>query len=356
MPDIGNEVLTGAQSGLFKDKADVVVDTATLTENDWHYYRTLGIGGSDVGAIFGISPWTTARDVYLKKTGIPVNEPEIDVDQSFIFMYGHAMEPIVANVFQEITGMEVLIDTYMYRHKKYPFMQANIDRVVILPDGRKAILECKTTTYFNKSHWENNQVPMYYKLQCQHYMAILDVDVCYIACIFGNTINDFVCRRIDRNLEEEKKLIEIEKDFWENNVLLNIPPMSKNGKLETKTSLKLLSPADPKKAPLKVETLFDENIKGYLEMERKKKELQKQLEEIENKMLLEVLPIKEHMDAYQKAQYLSKDGKSYSIDFSQRTRTSINTKKLQLVYPEIYNELRSESSYRVFSIKQKTVT
>lgn len=59
-------------------------------------------------------------------------------------------------------------------------------------------------------------------------MAILDVDVCYIACIFGNTINDFVCRRIDRNLEEEKKLIEMEKDFWENNVLLNIPPMLHN--------------------------------------------------------------------------------------------------------------------------------
>lgn len=351
MPDIGNEVLVNAQGGFFLDKADVVVDTANLTEEQWHYYRTLGIGGSDVGAIFGISPWTTAREVYLRKTGASINEQKIDAGQSFIFMYGHAMEPIVANTFQEITGLEVQIDTYMYRHKEYPFMQANIDRFVIMPDGKKALLECKTTTFFNKSHWENNQVPMYYKLQCQHYMAILDVDVCYIACIYGNTINDFVCRRIDRDLDEEKKLIEIEKEFWENNVLLQSPPMSRDGKLETVTSLKTLSPVSAQKEPLKIEMLFDQNMKNYLELEAEKKRIQKQLDDIESRMLLEVLPLKEYMNDRQKAEYQSEDGKKFRIDFSQRNRVAVNAKKLELLYPEIYSEVRTESQYRVFSIK-----
>ena len=35
---------------------EVVVDTDTLSREDWLSYRKLGIGGSDVAAIMGISP------------------------------------------------------------------------------------------------------------------------------------------------------------------------------------------------------------------------------------------------------------------------------------------------------------
>lgn len=35
----------------------VLVETADLSEEDWLDYRRRGIGGSDVSAIFGTSPW-----------------------------------------------------------------------------------------------------------------------------------------------------------------------------------------------------------------------------------------------------------------------------------------------------------
>ena len=38
-------------------------------EDAWVAARTRGIGGSDVGAICGVSPFTSARQVYLNKTG-----------------------------------------------------------------------------------------------------------------------------------------------------------------------------------------------------------------------------------------------------------------------------------------------
>mgnify|MGYP002512098162 CR=1 FL=1 len=37
---------------------------------DWLSYRRLGIGGSDVAAIMGISPFATIRDLYNDKFGI----------------------------------------------------------------------------------------------------------------------------------------------------------------------------------------------------------------------------------------------------------------------------------------------
>ena len=49
---------------------EVIVDTDTLSREDWLSYRKLGIGGSDVAAIMGISPFATIRDLYNDKFGI----------------------------------------------------------------------------------------------------------------------------------------------------------------------------------------------------------------------------------------------------------------------------------------------
>ena len=48
----------------------VLVETADLSEEDWLDYRRRGIGGSDVSAIFGTSPFRTARDLYYDKLNI----------------------------------------------------------------------------------------------------------------------------------------------------------------------------------------------------------------------------------------------------------------------------------------------
>ena len=49
---------------------EVIVNTDILSREDWLSYRRLGIGGSDVAAIMGISPFATIRDLYNDKFGI----------------------------------------------------------------------------------------------------------------------------------------------------------------------------------------------------------------------------------------------------------------------------------------------
>ena len=49
---------------------EIVVDISELTREEWLDYRKKGIGGSDVAAIMGISPFATIRDLYNNKVGI----------------------------------------------------------------------------------------------------------------------------------------------------------------------------------------------------------------------------------------------------------------------------------------------
>ena len=46
--------------------ADVLVSTEDMQEETWLQYRRNGIGGSDAAAVIGLSPYKTARDVYLR--------------------------------------------------------------------------------------------------------------------------------------------------------------------------------------------------------------------------------------------------------------------------------------------------
>ena len=119
---------------------EVIVDTDTLSREDWLSYRKLGIGGSDVAAIMGISPFATIRDLYNDKLGI---EPLIEEEESnwVAKEVGHRLEDLVAEIFAKKTGLTVFPVRKMFRHPLYPFMLADVDFFIIFPDGSYGILD-----------------------------------------------------------------------------------------------------------------------------------------------------------------------------------------------------------------------
>ena len=161
----------------------VLVETAGLSEKEWLAYRRKGIGGSDVAALLGISPWRTARDLYYDKLNIAAVE---DNENNWVALeMGHLLEPLVAKIFQHRTGYKIYQVKKMFQHPKYPWMLADVDYFVELPDGTTAILEIKTTNYNAKDHWwldGEETVPVYYETQGRHYMAVMDVDRCFFCC------------------------------------------------------------------------------------------------------------------------------------------------------------------------------
>lgn len=91
-----------------------VVDTSNIEEKDWLAYRRTRIGGSDVAAIMGVSPFTTARSLYYDKCGI---HPMIQDDTNWVAKkVGHLLEDLVAEIFTFKTGYKVFKVSKMFRH------------------------------------------------------------------------------------------------------------------------------------------------------------------------------------------------------------------------------------------------
>ena len=140
----------------------VLVDTTNLPRDEWLKYRRKGIGGSDAAAVLGISPFMTARDLYYDKLGISAQSDEENWVAKEI---GHLLEPLVASIFERRTGLKVYQRKVMFQHPQYPWMLADLDYLVELPEGGTAILECKTTTSNSVYNWwyaGNDVAPAYY--------------------------------------------------------------------------------------------------------------------------------------------------------------------------------------------------
>ena len=88
-----------------RSQPQILVETAGLSEEEWLAYRRKGIGGSDVAALLGISPWRTARDLYFDKLNIV--EVEDNEDNWVALEMGHLLESLVAKIFQHRTGYKV---------------------------------------------------------------------------------------------------------------------------------------------------------------------------------------------------------------------------------------------------------
>ena len=54
---------------------------------------------------------------------------------------GHLLEDLVAKIFERKTGFKIYQIKKMFQHPLYPFMLADVDYFITMPDGREAILE-----------------------------------------------------------------------------------------------------------------------------------------------------------------------------------------------------------------------
>ena len=138
------------------------VSTLGLEHTEWLKYRKRGIGGSDAGAICGLNPYRTAMEVYQDK----ITDVTEDCDNEAM-RQGRDFEDYVARRFMEATGKKVRRANAMFCHEEYPFMLADVDRMVV---GENAGLECKTANLFMADKWKDGNIPESYLIQCLHYM------------------------------------------------------------------------------------------------------------------------------------------------------------------------------------------
>ena len=196
----------------------ILARTKDMTREEWLQLRKQGIGGSDAGAVCGLNPYTSAMDVFLEKTRKELPEEK----DNEAMREGRDLEAYVAKRFCEETGYKVRRSNVTYVHEQYPFMIADVDRLLVGKEQGLIGLECKTASPYSAEKWKDGKIPAHYLAQCYHYMAVLDAQAWYIAVlIYGK---EFKYIRIDRKEEIIQNLIQIEKDFWENHVQKAILP------------------------------------------------------------------------------------------------------------------------------------
>lgn len=217
--------------------AQVLASTEGMSHIEWLKMRRKGIGGSDVAAIAGLSKYKSPMQVYLEKIG----EWELSEEQSEAAYWGTIMEDVIAEQFtiyyKQETGQDIKVKrkNSMLRHPRYPFMIANLDRVII---GENAGLECKTASEWFRDKWDGESIPDEYMLQCQHYIEVCGFDYMYIAVLIGG--NKFKWKRIDRDQEIIDYIIKIESDFWQ--MVESRTPPEIDGSIASTNVLKVLYP------------------------------------------------------------------------------------------------------------------
>ncbi len=144
---------------------------------DWLENRKNGIGGSEISAVVGLNPYMTNTDLWELKTG--KKEPDDISDKPYI-QYGTQAEMHLRGLFRlDFPEYSVdYVENNSFRNDKYPWALASLDGWLTDEDGRKGILEIKTTEILQsmqKEKW-NQQIPDNYYCQCLFYMAVLEAD------------------------------------------------------------------------------------------------------------------------------------------------------------------------------------
>ncbi len=188
--------------------------------------RRMGIGGSDLPIILGLSNYMTPYQLYLEKIG-EGEEKETTEGQ----YWGNKLEAIVREEF-EIRNNVVVEERETVVHPLYNYLRGNVDGYI---PAWNAVLEVKCSSSFMAHEWgedESDVIPMQYLVQVAHYCAVMNADSAHIAVLIGG--NQYRQYKYTRDMELEIKLIDAAKSFWDCVVNRTPPDATKIIDLKTK--------------------------------------------------------------------------------------------------------------------------
>ena len=329
----------------FEQQADNAIKTSNLSRADWLQLRQSGIGGSDIAAIIGVSPYATAYDIYQSKT-----QPLSFEDMNEFAYWGTVLEDTVAREFSKRSGLKVQNVNFMMRHPVHTFAVANIDRAIVNPtisgnvrykDGKLTtdqIVEIKTASEYVGKNWgseDSDEVPDQYQCQAQWYMGVTDTQVCHMAVLIGG--NKYRQYKIDRHQDFIDYLFEQAESFWINNVLAGVEPdattlqnaKDKYPRHNPDTTLDVALDSDAAKA-----------LDCYNSLKAQEKELKAAIELAQTDLICQI----------QDNEALAIDGEvvaTYKVQVSNR----FNSSQFKKDMPELAEQYTKSSESRVMRVK-----
>nr|WP_227679293.1 YqaJ viral recombinase family protein [Psychrobacter sp. Pi2-1] len=190
-----------------------LVNTKSLSHEEWLAVRKQGIGSSDAAAACGIHPFLSMLELWMIKTGRMASNIDEGAEGYAPLYWGNTLEPMVARYYQKHTGNKVRRVNAVLQHPDPDnhFMLANLDYSVVGSDEVQ-ILECKTTGEHGAKLWKHG-VPLYVTCQVQHQLAVTGktaAHICVLLC--GHEAKIYKVERDERLIES---IMEHERLFWQ---------------------------------------------------------------------------------------------------------------------------------------------
>lgn len=303
-----------------------LISTLNMKKEEWLRYRKKGIGGSDAGAVCGLNPYRSAIEVYFDKTTDEVEEIDNEAMRQ-----GREFEDYVARRFMEATGKKVRRANAMFYDEQYPFMLADVDRMVV---GENAGLECKTASPFMADKWKGEEIPLSYQIQCYHYMSVCNADAWYIAVlIYGK---EFKFYKLERDEQVIQDLIRIEKDFWENYIQKGQLPDPDGSK--TADSILAEYYKESKRETIRLSG-FDERLMRRQELVEVMGRMEKEKNQIEQEL-------KQYLGNAEVA-----ENDKFRVSWKAVSSNRIDTGRLKEEEPEIYRKYLKATQSRRFTVQ-----
>lgn len=307
--------------------------------------RSHGIGGSDIAALLGLSPYKTPLELWAEKVG----HPGIKESQGIHLRFGQHVEPFIAKEYERSTGLVTHSYPETIIHPLHDFMYGHIDRFVTSSNPGSlsgvdilktdTLLECKTASVYNRDQWGEpgtEQVPSNYLLQCAWYMAITGCTKADIAVLLGN--QDFRVYRITRDTELENMLIDQAKKFWEEYVKPCVAPPTQNV-----NDLRILYPYDqPGQKADACQELYVAH-QNYYKLSAELSQIKDELETIKSQFMKAMGP----------AQELIYEGKILATWKNTKPAKRLDTQAFKTAHPEVAEKFMVEGVVsRRFCIKE----
>lgn len=199
----------------------VAIDPAT-------YDRSKRLGGSDIAAVIGKSPWRTKFDLWKDKTTprIPDQRPVTGPKKRGIRWEAVVGEMLVESLQAEGHTVEIVRTNNRYEDATHPFLAAEIDWELRL-NGNPEIInaELKTVHPFKAKSWGESggdECPVDYVAQVQHGLGVTRRRTGILAALFGaDELRTYLLPADDTVIAW---LRQEAVAFWTNHVLANVPP------------------------------------------------------------------------------------------------------------------------------------
>lgn len=303
-----------------------------LTRNMSTDRRTF-LGGSDVAAVLGLSPYRTPLDLYYQKTTEASDEEE--TRNAVAKLRGKRLEPYVCDMLTQEHGLFLLSRNQRYTDPEHQFLACEVDAETPSEGGRGIDnVEIKTVHPFKMKEWGEeltDSIPVHYTAQAMHGLMITGRDVCRFAVLIGDELRLY---RVERDIEIIKGMRAREVAFWRDHVLAHIPPEPVNeadvSRLFDKDSGTSIEATDDIADHVSYMRLANVDI-AQLEKERDRARLAVEL-------------------FMGDAAALTRHGKVIATWKSQTTNR-LDQKALTAAHPELVEQFKRASESRVFRVK-----